>query len=44
MDKTQLGSIHIHTQDGVHTIAFSHPAHNSLPGKLLGTLKDANRR
>ena len=41
MDKTQLGSIHIHTQDGVHTITFSHPAHNSLPGKLLATLAEA---
>ena len=41
MDKTQLGSIHIHTQDGVHTITFAHPAHNSLPGKLLATLAEA---
>ncbi len=41
MDKTQLGSIQIHKQDGISTIMFSHPAHNSLPGKLLGTLADA---
>ncbi len=41
MDKTQLGSIQIHTQDGIRTIMFSHPAHNSLPGKLLATLADA---
>jgi len=41
MDKTQLGSIQIHKQDGVNTIMFSHPAHNSLPGKLLTTLSDA---
>ena len=41
MDKTQLGSIQQHIQDGVCTIMFSHPAHNSLPGKLLATLADA---
>ena len=41
MDKTQLGSIHIHTHIGVHTITFAHPAHNSLPGKLLATLAEA---
>ncbi len=41
MDKTKLGSIQIHNQDDVCTIMFSHPAHNSLPGKLLATLADA---
>lgn len=37
-DKTQLGEITLDVKDGVGTITFFHPAHNSLPGKLLAEL------
>jgi methylglutaconyl-CoA hydratase len=38
-DKTQLGSADTKVDDhGIATITFSHPAHNSLPGKLLAKL------
>ena len=41
MDKTQLGSVETNIQDGVAVIEFYHPAHNSLPGKLLTALTEA---
>ncbi|RME96736.1 MAG: enoyl-CoA hydratase/isomerase family protein, partial [Bacteroidetes bacterium] len=40
-DNTQLGKVESHTTDGICTITFSHPAHNSLPGRLLAELKSA---
>ncbi len=40
MDKTKLGSITLEVNEGVGTITFYHPAHNSLPGKLLAELRD----
>ena len=40
-DKTLLGSISSDLKDGICTITFSHPAHNSLPGKLLAELRAA---
>lgn len=40
-DKTQLGSVDVDITDGIATITFFHPAHNSLPGKLLAELADA---
>lgn len=41
-DKTQLGSVETNIDtNGVATITFFHPAHNSLPGKLLAKLRDA---
>jgi methylglutaconyl-CoA hydratase len=40
-DKTQLGSVSIQIdRNGVATITFEHPAHNSLPGRLLAKLAD----
>lgn len=40
-DKTQLGSVEIETDDnGIATITFEHPSHNSLPGRLLAKLAD----
>lgn len=42
-DKTLLGQIDTHLADGIMTITFSHPAHNSLPGQLLAQLRDAIR-
>ncbi len=40
-DKTELGSVDLHTDSkGIATITFEHPAHNSLPGKLLAKLAD----
>ncbi|MEM1322483.1 MAG: enoyl-CoA hydratase/isomerase family protein [Bacteroidota bacterium] len=41
MDKRQLGSVDSENIDGIVTITFSHPAHNSLPGRLLAQLRDA---
>lgn len=41
MDKTLLGSIDRETKGGITTITFSHPAHNSLPGRLLAELRTA---
>jgi len=35
------GTIDIQRSSRVSTITFSHPAHNSLPGKLLAELRDA---
>ncbi|MEO1411435.1 MAG: enoyl-CoA hydratase-related protein [Bacteroidota bacterium] len=40
-DKTLLGSVDTQVADGVATITFYHPAHNSLPGKLLAQLRAA---
>jgi len=39
MDKTQQGHILSSINDGVGTIEFYHPSHNSLPGKLLAELE-----
>lgn len=39
MDKVTAGHIESNTQDRICTITFFHPAHNSLPGKLLAELK-----
>ena len=45
MDNTLLGSVTISVSDaGLATITFGHPAHNSLPGKLLKALKEAIER
>lgn len=41
VDKTQQGTVETEIKDGVATITFYHPAHNSLPGKLLAKLRDA---
>lgn len=40
-DKTLLGEITTQIERGIATITFSHPAHNSLPGRLLAELKTA---
>jgi len=40
-DKTKLGSVDVDVADGIAAITFFHPAHNSLPGKLLAELADA---
>jgi methylglutaconyl-CoA hydratase len=40
MDKTQQGEVSLNIQDGVGSITFFHPSHNSLPGKLLAELAD----
>ena len=40
-NKTLLGQIDTTVKDGIATITFSHPAHNSLPGRLLAELKTA---
>lgn len=46
-DKTQLGSVELTVNEGVGTITFYHPSHNSLPGKLLAkltkTINDAGK-
>lgn len=39
-DKTQLGSVDMALHKGVATITFFHPAHNSLPGKVLANLAE----
>ncbi len=41
MDKTQLGSVETTISPGLATVSFFHPAHNSLPGRLLAQLADA---
>ena len=38
MDITQQGSVKLEIQNGVGTITFYHPSHNSLPGRLLALL------
>lgn len=40
-DKTQLGEVRTAVEDSVATITFYHPAHNSLPGRLLAKLTQA---
>lgn len=40
-DKTQLGSVTTTIDQHIASITFFHPAHNSLPGKLLAKLRDA---
>lgn len=40
-DKTQLGSVKTSIEHHIATITFYHPAHNSLPAKLLAALRDA---
>ncbi len=40
-DNTQLGSVETTVKNSIGTITFHHPAHNSLPGKLLAELRDA---
>jgi len=42
-DKTQLGSVDTKVRDGIATITFQHPSHNSLPGKLLAELAQSIR-
>ena len=37
-DLTQAGHVHVTHNDGVSTIEFQHPSHNSLPSKLLSQL------
>lgn len=41
MNKTQQGSVSTAIQNGIATITFYHPSHNSLPSKILGELVDA---
>lgn len=41
MDKTQQGSVKSILENGITTITFFHPSHNSLPGNLLGQLTSA---
>ncbi len=41
MDKTQQGAVSFSVKNGVATIEFSHPAQNSLPGRLLTELVQA---
>lgn len=41
MDKTQLGSVTTNIKNGIASIEFFHPSHNSLPGKLLAALAQA---
>jgi methylglutaconyl-CoA hydratase len=40
-DKRQLGAVKTSVENQIATITFYHPAHNSLPGKLLAALRDA---
>jgi len=42
-DKTLLGSVDLQVEEQVATITFFHPAHNSLPGKLLAKLANTIR-
>lgn len=41
MDKIQQGHINTAIENGIATIEFYHPSHNSLPGKLLSELEQA---
>lgn len=38
MDRTQQGNVSVEHSNGVSTVTFYHPAHNSLPGNLLSQL------
>jgi methylglutaconyl-CoA hydratase len=40
-DKVLLGHVNTEVKDGVGTIEFFHPSHNSLPGNLLSQLANA---
>jgi len=40
-DITQQGHVSTEIRDGIGTITFFHPAHNSMPGKLLAELTDS---
>lgn len=44
MDKTKQGSVSLSIKDRIATIEFYHPAHNSLPSKLLAELATAFRQ
>lgn len=39
--KSELGGVELTVENGVGTVTFSHPAGNSLPGKLLKDLAEA---
>ncbi len=41
MDPTQQGHITLEHKEGISTVTFFHPAHNSLPGRLLERLSEA---
>ncbi len=43
-EKTLLGHVRTEIKEGVGTIEFFHPSHNSLPGKLLAELAEAIRQ
>ncbi len=40
MDKTELGHVILNESNGIATIEFYHPSHNSLPSKLLTELEE----
>ncbi|MBK7475920.1 MAG: enoyl-CoA hydratase/isomerase family protein [Haliscomenobacter sp.] len=40
-NRLEEGTVETHVADGIATIAFSHPAQNSLPGRLLALLATA---
>jgi methylglutaconyl-CoA hydratase len=40
MSNTQLGFVNHELKNGIAYVTFGHPAHNSLPGKLLTLLKE----
>ncbi len=44
MDKTQQGHVKSELKNGIATIEFFHPSHNSLPGNLLAQLADAIKK
>ena len=39
-DITKQGHVSLQIENGIGTISFFHPAHNSMPGKLLAELTD----
>ena len=41
MDKTQQGHVKAQIENGIATIEFYHPSHNSLPSNLLNALKES---
>ncbi|MEZ4985022.1 MAG: hypothetical protein R2795_08320 [Saprospiraceae bacterium] len=43
-DITLAGNVSYEVKEGVATITFFHPAHNSLPGRLLSALEAAIQR
>ena len=44
MDKIQQGYVKSDLKNGIATIEFFHPSHNSLPGNLLAQLADAIKK